>query len=146
MAAKDYFFRNKVSAWIVRNFVDGAPFDRHSHTPESLSLALGLLSRDHSLIYFPEGGRSPNGTMRKLKPGVGLLALESGVPVVPAYISGSFQTLQKGQTFPRPHPIHVRFGPPLYSEPFLHSANGESANEMVRRFTEEIEKAVRSLR
>ncbi len=146
MAAKDYFFRNRVSAWIVRNFVDGAPFDRQSYTPDSLSLALGLLSRDHSLLYFPEGGRSPDGTMRKLKPGVGLLALEAGVPVVPAYISGSYQTLPKGRTVPRPHPIHVRFGPPLYSEPFLRSANGESANELVRLFTEEIEKAVKALR
>lgn len=146
MAAKDYFFRNRVSSWIVRNFVDGAPFDRNSLTPESLSLALGLLSRDHSLLYFPEGGRSSDGTMRKLKPGVGLLALESGAPVVPAYISGSFQTLRKGQTVPRPSSIHVRFGAPLYSEPFLRSASGESASELARQFTEEIEKAVRSLR
>ena len=146
MAAKDYFFRNRLSGWIVRNFVDAAPFDRHSHTPESLSLALGLLSRDHSLLYFPEGGRSPDGAMRKLKPGVGLLALESGVPVVPAYISGSFETLPKGHTFPKPHPIHVQFGPPLYSEPFLRSANGESASELARRFTDEIERAVQALR
>ena len=146
MAAKDYFFRNRVSGWIVRNFVDAAPFDRHSLTPESLSLALGLLSRDHSLLYFPEGGRSPDGSMRKLKPGVGLLALESGVPVVPAYISGSFEALPKGRTVPRPHPIHVQFGPALYSEPFLRSANGESASELARRFTEEIEKAVQALR
>ena len=146
MAAKDYFFRNRVSGWLVRNFVDAAPFDRHSHTPESLSLALGLLSREHSLLYFPEGGRSSDGTMRKLKPGVGLLALESGVPVVPAYISGSFEALPKGQAFPKTHPIHVQFGPPLYSEPFLRSANGESASELARRFTEEIEKAVQALR
>ena len=146
MAAKDYFFRNRLSSWIVRNFVDAAPFDRHSHTPESLSLALGLLSRDHSLLYFPEGGRSPDGLMRKLKPGVGLLALESGVPVVPAYISGSFETLPKGHTFPKPRRIHVQFGPPLYSEPFLRSANGDSASELARRFTEEIEKAVQALR
>ena len=146
MAAKDYFFRNRLSGWIVRNFVDAAPFDRHSHTPESLSLALGLLSRDHSLLYFPEGGRSPDGLMRKLKPGIGLLALESGVPVVPAYISGSFEALPKGHTFPKPHPIHVQFGPPLYSEPFLSSANGESASDLARRFTEEIEKAVQALR
>ena len=145
MAAKDYFFRNRLSGWVVRYFVDGAPFDRHSHTPDSLSLALGLLSRDHSLLYFPEGGRSPDGVMRKLKPGVGLLALESGAPVVPAYISGSYQALPKGQTLPKPHPIHVRFGPPIYSEPFLRSANGEGASELARRFTEEIEKAVQAL-
>ena len=84
--------------------------------------------------------------MRKLKPGIGLLALESGVPVVPAYISGSFEALPKGRTFPKPHPIHVQFGPPLYSEPFLSSANGESASDLARRFTEEIEKAVQALR
>src|SRR5207249_3877984 len=49
------------------------------------------------------------------QPGVALLALRSGVPVVPAAIDGTYDAL-RGRRFyvPRRHPLSVRFGPPMY--------------------------------
>ena len=145
LAAKDYFFRNWFSSWAFRSFVDVAPFDRQGHTTESLGLALGLLNRSHSVLFFPEGGRAADGQMGPFKAGIGLLALESGAPVLPAYIRGSFQVLPKGRSIPKRHRIEVRFGPPITMDLYLQSKNGESRLELGRKITEDIERAVRAL-
>ena len=145
LGARDYFFRNHFWGWLFPRLADVAPFDRHGHTAESLGLALGLLGRSHSLLFFPEGGRSPDGKMRPFKRGIGLLALESGVPVVPAYIQGSFQALPKGHAVPKRHPIHIRFGQPISVEPYFRSSNGEGHLELSRKITEDIQKAVQDL-
>ena len=54
------------------------------------------LERGDSIILFPEGTRSPDGLLHKAKPGVGLMACKTGVPVVPCRIFGSFEAFGKG--------------------------------------------------
>jgi 1-acyl-sn-glycerol-3-phosphate acyltransferase len=75
--------------------------------------ALDALARGRVVGIFPEGPFSVQGRLEAGLPGVGLLALRSGVPVVPAGIRGTFEALV-GRRFyiPRAHPLAVRFGPP----------------------------------
>ena len=62
---------------------------------------------------FPEGPFSVRGQLEPGLPGVGLLALRSGVPVIPAGIRGTFAALEGRRAYvPRRHPLSVRFGPP----------------------------------
>ena len=62
---------------------------------------------------FPEGPFSVRGRLEPGLPGVGLLALRSGVPVVPAGIRGTYAALVGRRVYvPRRHPLAVRFGPP----------------------------------
>jgi 1-acyl-sn-glycerol-3-phosphate acyltransferase len=62
---------------------------------------------------FPEGPFSVAGRLERGLPGVGLLALRAGVPVVPAGIRGTYQALVGRRAHvPRRHPLAVRFGPP----------------------------------
>ena len=145
LAAKDYFFRNRVKAWAARRLVDAAPFDRHSYSPDSLALPFGLLARNHTLLYFPEGGRSSDGKIHSFKPGIGLLALEAGVLVVPTYIQGSYQVLPKGHSIPKKHPVTVHFGPALSAKSYLETHQEEGPQELSRRFAEDVEQAVRAL-
>jgi long-chain acyl-CoA synthetase len=51
--------------------------------------------------------------MGPFKDGVGLLAVEMAVPVVPVWLEGIGRVLPKGSRLPRPAPVTVRFGPPL---------------------------------
>jgi 1-acyl-sn-glycerol-3-phosphate acyltransferase len=78
----------------------------------ALRQALDALRAGRVLGIFPEGPFSVRGRLEAGLPGVGLLALRSGVPVVPAGIQGTYQALV-GRRFhlPRPHPVRVRFGP-----------------------------------
>jgi 1-acyl-sn-glycerol-3-phosphate acyltransferase len=75
--------------------------------------ALAALGRGGAIGIFPEGPFSMNGRLEAGLPGVGLLALHSGAPVVPAGIHGTYAALAGRRAYvPRRHPLAVRFGPP----------------------------------
>lgn len=70
-----------------------------------------LIRRDRSsVIIFPEGTRSDTGELRSFKKGAFMLALRTGVDIVPVGIRGSRAVLPKGSWRVRPGEIHVRIG------------------------------------
>lgn len=108
-------FSNWLMGWFLR--CGGCiPFrrgDRKSQY-EMLMKALGWLARDEAVGIFPEGHINQNPRLNRPRPGAAMLALETGVPVVPAVITGSAETLPLGASFPRlGRRIRVRFGPPV---------------------------------
>jgi 1-acyl-sn-glycerol-3-phosphate acyltransferase len=75
--------------------------------------ALRALEDGRVVGIFPEGPFSVRGRLERGLPGVGLLALRAGVPVVPAGIRGTYQALVGRRGYlPRRHPLAVTFGPP----------------------------------
>lgn len=92
----------------------------------SLRRALAALRAGSVLGIFPEGGRSHDGTLQPAKPGVALLALRAGVPLVPVGIVGVFRAYSRHMAVPRPRPITVRFGEPVAFPP---SWGGRAARE-----------------
>ena len=79
----------------------------------ALRRALATLADGAAVGIFPEGPFSVRGQLEPGLPGVGLLALRSGAPVVPAGIRGTFAALAGRRAYvPRRHPLAVRFGPP----------------------------------
>jgi 1-acyl-sn-glycerol-3-phosphate acyltransferase len=75
--------------------------------------ALAALDRGRVVGIFPEGPFSVRGRLERGLPGVALLALRSGAPVVPVGISGTYQALAaRPLRLPRRHPLVVRFGQP----------------------------------
>ena len=81
--------------------------------PGALRRALERLADGRVVGIFPEGPFSVRGRLERGLPGVALLALRSGAPVVPAGIHGTYQAL-RGRRFyvPRRHPLTIRFGAP----------------------------------
>src|SRR5437773_2470783 len=78
-----------------------------------LQRALEALALGRVVGIFPEGPFSTRGRLEPGLPGVALLALRSGVPVVPAGIVGTYEALVRRRFYiPRRHPFRVRFGPP----------------------------------
>ena len=81
----------------------------------ALRRALRALDDGRVVGIFPEGPFSVRGRLERGLPGVGLLALRAGVPVVPAGIRGTFQALVGRRGYiPRRHPLAVTFGPPRH--------------------------------
>lgn len=72
-----------------------------------------LVGEHHSLIVFPEGTRSVDGTMGRFKGGSFVLALEGGIPVVPVSIAGSRQVMQKGRLTVRPGHVALTIHEPI---------------------------------
>jgi 1-acyl-sn-glycerol-3-phosphate acyltransferase len=83
--------------------------------PGAIKRVLRVLAGGKVVGIFPEGPFSRDGRMVPGQPGVAMIALRSGVPVVPAAIEGTYEALV-GRRFyvPRRHPLSVRFGAPMH--------------------------------
>ncbi len=80
---------------------------------KSLSLAASRISDGSSVLIFPEGTRSPDGKLQPFKAGAVLLAIKSGVPVVPIGFNNASQLLPKGHLLPKGGEIILRIGCPI---------------------------------
>jgi 1-acyl-sn-glycerol-3-phosphate acyltransferase len=66
-----------------------------------------------AVVIFPEGTRSRTGRLQPFKKGAFLLAIESGVAIVPAACTGAYEIMPPGAFRLRPRPIHVHSLPPI---------------------------------
>ena len=86
------------------------PVLRGRRDEEAFKTAHVILARGDMVLMYLEGGRSRSGELGEVRPGVGRLALESGVPVVPVAIFGSQGARNwKRLQFPK---VTVQFGTP----------------------------------
>ena len=86
---------------------------------KALDAAAALMRDDHSaVVIFPEGTRSPTGELLPFKKGAFMMALRTGIEIVPAAVLGSRAVQKKGDWRVRPGTIIVRFGPPIDSSQF----------------------------
>ena len=72
-----------------------------------------LVSESHSLIVFPEGTRSLDGSVGRFKKGSFLVAIDAGLPVVPVSVSGSRHVMSKGRLMVRPGDVRVTIHEPM---------------------------------
>jgi 1-acyl-sn-glycerol-3-phosphate acyltransferase len=94
----------------------GAIAINRSHGREalkSLQKAAERIQSGTSVLIFPEGTRSADGTLQPFKGGAMLLAIKAGVPIVPVAFVGSYSVLPKGALFTRPGTITIRIGDPV---------------------------------
>ena len=89
------------------------PIDPDHAAAAGIALGAAVLGRGQSLVWFPEGGLSPDGLLQPFQPGIGVLLEGHPVSVVPAYISGTAAAWPPGKRLPRPAHIIVRFGAPI---------------------------------
>jgi 1-acyl-sn-glycerol-3-phosphate acyltransferase len=146
-AAADYWYRSRSVAWLLSAMLGAIPFDRFARNiPRAIGLPVAILRHGHSVIFYPEGSRSRDGQVHRFKSTLGLLALASGAPILPAYISGAAEALPKGQSRIKPHPVRVRFGPMIDIAPFLRRLDTEKLSELAHEVAADAQVAVCALR
>lgn len=133
--ARKTLWNNRLLAWWMDQ-VETIPVERDSGDIGAIKRVLQALAENRAIVLFPEGTRSPDGQLQKVKPGVGLLACKSGVPVVPCRIYGSFVAFGKGAALPRfGSPVTIVFGPPIapgdYDDPSAGKARYEQAAQRI---------------
>lgn len=133
MAKSQLFGQSRILDYIFR--IGGVfPVRRGHHDEEAFITAHSILDRGGCVLMYIEGGRSRSRDLGEAKPGVGRLALESGVPVIPVAIHGS-QGVRgwKHLRFPK---VTVQFGEPVTFEPVsepTREQQGEAAQQVFDR-------------
>jgi len=79
----------------------------------SLDAAVAALRAGRVLIWFPEEYRSPDGRLQAFKPGIGRILADTGAPVVPCTLAGTFRAMPRGARWPKPARCRVRFAAPI---------------------------------
>jgi len=111
------------------------PLPREAGFRQSFAYAGQAVDRGYSVLVFPEGRHTVDGKINPFRAGIGLLANNLGIPVLPMRIVGLFEVKQAGKKFALPGKIRVRIGQPIrFSE-------GRSPERIAR----ELQKAVEEL-
>ena len=113
----------------------GFPVDARKRDDEAIDTAVALCREGHAVVMFPEGTRRPKG-MRKSHEarwhsGAARIALEAGVPLVPAGIVGTDRLKRFG-------PLRVAYGAPLELGDLAAMDRGEAANVATDRLRDAI--------
>jgi 1-acyl-sn-glycerol-3-phosphate acyltransferase len=112
--AKASLFRPFLFGFALRT-LGAVPVSREDEAKAAMVLKMFLrfLETGENILIFPEGKRSPDGTIQPLEGGVALLSLKSRCPILPVYVYGTFSALPSGKTFPRAVKIVMNYGSPI---------------------------------
>lgn len=135
VAAADSIFKRRWEARLAQVTVDAFPIPRGGGARPHLEYLKQLLAKKWSVIIFPEGRLTVTGAMGKFRKGAAILAMDAGVPVVPAYMDGMYEVMPRFRRVPRPGHVTVTFSEPMSPAP------GEDYDAFIDR----IETTVRGL-
>jgi long-chain acyl-CoA synthetase len=93
------------------------PLPRQAGFRQSFAYAGESVDRGYSILVFPEGHHTSDGKLRPFRAGVGLLANNLGIPVVPMRIDGLFALKKAGKKFAWPGTVRVKIGAPVRFAP-----------------------------
>jgi 1-acyl-sn-glycerol-3-phosphate acyltransferase len=119
--AKEELFKVPIFGSIIR-YCGAFPVKRGTRDDSAIQHFHDFLHSGKPLVLFVEGTRTLTGELQKAKKGSGMLIYNAKVPVIPAYIDGTFKCWPKGQLLPRSGKTSVTYGPTinlddLYREP-----------------------------
>ncbi len=98
---------------LIVTLFNAFPLPQKSGFRRAFAYAGESVDRGYSLLVFPEGRTTVDGRMRRFMGGIGLLAADLSLPVVPIKIEGLFELKQKRKYFSRPGTVTITFGEPV---------------------------------
>ncbi len=109
-------FETFFNHFLIRNiikYLKVIPIDPGVHFVEAMQASSYVLKNNKMVCIFPEGERTIDGEVREFKKGVGILAKELNVSLVPVHITGSYESWPRTKRFPKLYPIKITFGKPF---------------------------------
>lgn len=140
LAKSDYFTGKGIKGLLTKAFFAGVgqvPVDRSGGRASEAAIYTALRIIDEGKMFgiYPEGTRSPNGTLYRGKTGVARIAMESGAPVLPVAMINTYEIQPPHTIIPRLRRVGVRIGKPL---DFSRYEGLENDRFVLRSITDEI--------
>jgi 1-acyl-sn-glycerol-3-phosphate acyltransferase len=140
-----FMAKSELYWWPLSNVINaggGFPVRRGERDVEALEKAVQLAREGNVVAMFPHGTRQRKGIVKKYQPkahtGAARIALDAGVPLVPAAISGTDRLTRLG-------PLRVRYGRPIPLDDLRDKEPSVAAREATDRLMAEIERLGRDL-
>ena len=125
-------FPNRMLGWLLRS-LGWIPLRPGRVDRKAFGDAVSLLKAGKSVVIFPEGSRTETGHLQEGKPGIGMIVAEARCPVLPVYLSGTFNVLPPGAKWIRFHPVRVILGEPLEFSEDLEKFEGKELYNHINR-------------
>ena len=107
--AKEELFAVPPLKWIITK-INAFPVRRGAADRTAIRYAINLLKNGEVLGLFPEGTRSKTGMLGKPEPGIAMIAIKAGVPIIPTAIIGTNKVGKNGCLFPK---FIIKYGKPI---------------------------------
>ncbi len=133
------FFDQRPFTWAYES-LGVIPIRDGRFQPSAYRQLLAALTGGDIVGVFPEGWITRDGSLRPAQRGIIAFAARAGVPIVPVGVRGAFAAFPRDARFPRPHPVHVRFG-----EPFLVAAGVRTDRDAQRFLAEDLMSRIAAL-
>jgi len=128
--------------WVFKH-ANTIPVKSRGRDLKAIKDSLKVLAKGKVLAIFPEGTRTKDRKLKEAKSGVGMIAYMAKVPVLPAYIDGTFDAMPRGfKTFKR-HPVRIYIGKPVY---FKKEYDEKQSRETYQRISDEIMRHIAELK
>jgi len=144
--AVKHFYDRPVARIFMKMAANVMRIDSEEDFFPAIRAAVKVLKLGRSIYINPEGTRSQTGELLPFRVGVGLLAVETGVPIVPAYVDGTFRSMPPGSVFPKPSKVTVTFGKPIFMDEYIKRVRTERAYDVYKAVADELFKRVSSLK
>jgi 1-acyl-sn-glycerol-3-phosphate acyltransferase len=114
--AKAELWKSRFLGWLIGT-LGSVPIERGASDRKAFETCLNILKEGKALLVFPEGTRSPDGTLQPFEAGAARIAAAvPGCMVLPVRISGSFKAWGPGKAYPRPWPVRIDVAPPFSTD------------------------------
>jgi len=118
--AKKELFSNFVMSFLLHS-AGAFPVNRQDADLIAIKKAYLILKEDQVLGLFPEGTRSKSGVMQKAYNGAALIAVRSGVPILPVAVEGPYRPFK---------PVKVHIGKPFVLPPLVYEQKNEKREQL----------------
>ena len=134
-AAADYFYKKRATAAFVALVFNTVPIQRRGG-------GLGDGATDHvdrlinqrwNLLLYPEGTRSRDGRIGKLRSGAAALASQHGLSIVPIYVSGTHDAMPPGQNWPKRRIYKKRYEVDIHFGDAITPREGDHGSDVMAR-------------
>ncbi|MGA7915316.1 MAG: AMP-binding protein [Candidatus Acidiferrales bacterium] len=124
-------FSERLSYFLVFGLFNVFPLPREAGFRRSFAFAGDLADRGWNSLIFPEGITTPDGRLHPFRAGIGLLAKQLKLPVVPVRLDGLFDMKKENRILHRPGRVRVSIGAPVQFSPNMDAS--EIARELEQR-------------
>lgn len=122
---------DRLLGWLNTYPVGGTTDDLNS-----LKTVCHLLHDNNAVVIFPEGTRTPDGTLQPIKSGIGMLAMRNHADIIPVYIHGSYDLWPRSKKYPSlTGTTACVFGTPIHWDDFKGLSRKEAYEAIAQQTT-----------